>query len=234
MKIKKSVSEKVIAANRINAQQSTGPSNVTAVRHNAVKHGLLAKQIIFRTEEEKSEFKVFVDALEQEFKPEGMLERMLVEEIGVCWWKLQIALGWELREIRNRRKASKAVARALIQESVESEFPLFQDEGGFPSATRLNWDCDELVVERTSRESDRSKDDYGEEAEKNGRVEIEAKLNNSMETILRYEIGLKRDLYKAIHVLQDLQARRSEVSRATRGAPRKGPRSKTVFAKQSH
>ena len=52
-----------------------------------------------------------------------MLEKMLVEEIGVCWWKLHLALGWEVQEIRNRRKASKSVIRRLVHQSDEMQFP---------------------------------------------------------------------------------------------------------------
>ena len=120
MKINKTVSLKVIDANRKNAQRNTGPTSIAgkgAVRYNAVKHGLLAKRIVLHNEEEETEFRTLMDELDQEFQPKGMLERMLTEEIGVSWWKLQVAQGWELQEIRNRRKASKSVIRALVQES---------------------------------------------------------------------------------------------------------------------
>ena len=53
MKIKKTVTEKVIAANRGNSQKSTGPHNVEAVKENALKHGLLARRIVFTNEEEQ-------------------------------------------------------------------------------------------------------------------------------------------------------------------------------------
>src|SRR6516162_1766714 len=102
MKIEKTVSEKVIAANRANAQKSTGPKTEDAklaVRLHAVKHGLLAKGIVFRNEEEQTEFQSLLDELEEEFQPEGVVERMLVEEIGSCWWKLHVAQSWELEDI---------------------------------------------------------------------------------------------------------------------------------------
>ena len=56
MKTKKTMTEKVIAANRANAQKTTGPQNTSAVSQNALKHGLLAKHVLFRNEEEKVEF----------------------------------------------------------------------------------------------------------------------------------------------------------------------------------
>src|SRR5277367_1997921 len=125
MKIKKTVSQKVIDANRRNAQRNTGPTSPAgkrAVRYNAMQHGLLAKRIVFRDEVEEAEFQALMDDLEKEFRPEGVLERMLAEEIGVVWWKLQIAEGWEVQEIRNRRRASKSVINTLIQESDGTQF----------------------------------------------------------------------------------------------------------------
>jgi hypothetical protein len=47
------------------------------VRHNAVRHGLLAKQISFRYGEvRQQEFKQFLDELEQDLKPIGMIEKI--------------------------------------------------------------------------------------------------------------------------------------------------------------
>jgi hypothetical protein len=83
MKINKTVSLKVIDANRKNAQRNTGPTSIAgkdAVRYNALKHGLLAKRIVLHNEEEEIEFQALMDELDQEFQPKGMLERMLTEE----------------------------------------------------------------------------------------------------------------------------------------------------------
>jgi hypothetical protein len=215
MKIKKTVWEKVIEANRRNSQLNTGPTSLAAkraVRYNAIKHGLLAKRIVFRNEAEEAEFQALMDDLEKEFRPEGVLERMLAEEMGVNWWKLQIEEGWEVQEIRNRRRASKSVIHTLVQESDGRQFPLFQGEDGSSSASRLKWDCNELVVRRSSREFEK---DETFDSEKRGHVEIEAKLSTSIETILRYKIALKRDLYKAIRVLGELQDRRARGSGST-------------------
>ena len=65
------------------------------------------------------------------------------------------------------------------------------------------------MVRRSSREFE--KDEIFDK-EKCGNVEIEARLTTSIETILRYTTRLKRDLYKAIRVLGDLQDRRARVS----------------------
>ena len=41
-----------------------------------------------------------------------------------------------------------------------------------------------------------------------GAVQIEVKLNTSMDSILRYEAALKRDLYRAIRTLLEIQRQR--------------------------
>jgi hypothetical protein len=100
MTIHKTISEKVLKANRENAKRSTGPKQLAgklAVRNNAVKHGLLATKIICRNEEEHAAFHALLDELEDDYSPSGALERMLLEEIGVSWWKLGGALSWERR-----------------------------------------------------------------------------------------------------------------------------------------
>jgi hypothetical protein len=210
--IKKTVSGKVIAANRANARNSTGPRSIAdkrAVGHHAVKHGLLAKRLIFRDQEEQAEFNALLDELQDEFRPEGVLERMLAEEVGVCWWKLKTALGWELQEIRDRRKAASAILLAVAQNYNEERLPLFTKGDGSHSAAGLGWDCQELVVRTgtTSSEQEEARSSL-DKTGKSDHVQIVAKLNTSMDSILRYETNLKRDLYRAIATLRDIQRER--------------------------
>lgn len=93
-------------ANRKNAQLSTGPKTAegkAAVKWNAVKHGLLAKEAVIRTgdgRESKTEFSTLLASLTKDLKPEGVLEEMLVEKIAVCYWRLRRALRCEVGEIR--------------------------------------------------------------------------------------------------------------------------------------
>jgi hypothetical protein len=43
---------------------------------------------------------------------------------------------------------------------------------------------------------------------KSGQVQIEAKLNTSLDSILRYETALKKDLYRALRTLGEIQRQR--------------------------
>src|SRR6266849_1653321 len=85
------ISERQHEANRRNAAKSNGPitpEGRAAVRHNALKHGFTAAEIILPTVEEKIDFEQFRAAFEAEYKPEGPTEQVLVEDIVIARWRL--------------------------------------------------------------------------------------------------------------------------------------------------
>jgi len=80
-----------IAANRRNAQKSTGPkteAGKAAASRNALKHGLLAQDVVCG-EERGAEYRGFVAALIADLAPVGEVEEMLVDRIASCTWRLQ-------------------------------------------------------------------------------------------------------------------------------------------------
>jgi hypothetical protein len=84
-------SDAQIRANKENAAKSTGPrtpAGKKAVRHNALKHGLLAQAVVLRDEDE-AEFEQFASSLFDELEPEGELESLLVDRIAACAWRLR-------------------------------------------------------------------------------------------------------------------------------------------------
>jgi hypothetical protein len=85
------ISERQQDANRRNAAKSNGPitpEGRAAVRHNALKHGFTAAEIILPTVEEKIDFDQFRFAFEEEYKPVGPTEEVLVEDIVTARWRL--------------------------------------------------------------------------------------------------------------------------------------------------
>jgi hypothetical protein len=202
VKIKKSVTEKVIAANQANGRKGTGPQNTETVKLNALKHSALAKHLVFRDEQEETEFSNLLAELEDEYRPDGQTKRALVEEIAICLWKLQILNGWEMEEVTNRRKAAKAILCAVAERFDEDQLSLFTKGDGSHSAARLGWDCQELIVRTGTRNSEQDESFSGDKTDKSGHVQIEAKLTTSLDTILRYQAALKRDFYRAIAALR--------------------------------
>jgi hypothetical protein len=84
-------SEQKIAANRINAQLSTGPRTADGrarVASNALKHGLTGKQIVLPNENPE-DFDAFRVGLLNELNPNGELEGALAEKIIADLWRLR-------------------------------------------------------------------------------------------------------------------------------------------------
>jgi hypothetical protein len=75
------ISNKKVAANRINGQKSHGPQNTTSTRFNATKHGLLAVGI---TELDDAEgYRAILSDLMREKVPVGPVETFLVESVAL-------------------------------------------------------------------------------------------------------------------------------------------------------
>jgi hypothetical protein len=100
--------DKQIAANRRNAGKSTGPvtpAGKEIAARNALKHGLLAKEIVIDAgegAESQEEFDAVLLDLKDQCDPQGPLEEMLVEKIAVAYWRLRRAHRYEVGLIRKK------------------------------------------------------------------------------------------------------------------------------------
>jgi hypothetical protein len=83
--------EKQIAANRLNAQKSTGPRTPegrAAVRLNGVKHGLTAQTLVLKGESE-ADFTALLESYEAEHEPATPTEEALVVQLAMATWRLR-------------------------------------------------------------------------------------------------------------------------------------------------
>ena len=93
--MEKIVSQKRLEANRRNALQSTGPktdAGKSVSRLNALKHGILARQVVargYRYQESLEEFKILSREYHTSLSPVGPLEEMLVGQIVTVVWRLR-------------------------------------------------------------------------------------------------------------------------------------------------
>jgi hypothetical protein len=111
------ISERQQDANRRNAAKSHGPitpEGRAAVRHNALKHGFTAAEIILPTVEEQIDFQQFRLAFEQEYKPVGPTEEVLVEDI--------VTARWRLNRIRKMEPGFFALRREVLSDSLKESF----------------------------------------------------------------------------------------------------------------
>jgi len=99
------ISQKQLEANRKNAQKGgvKTPEGKAIVKYNALKHGLLSKEVVITVgegAENPEEFNALLDDLTAQLRPEGALEEMLVEKIAVAYWRLRRACKYEAGLIR--------------------------------------------------------------------------------------------------------------------------------------
>ncbi len=91
---KASVSERKLAANRANAQRSTGPRTPQGKAHaamNALRHGILARaafNVAIEGEDRRVEFEALLAGLAQEYQPRTITEEMAIQQLAGCYWKL--------------------------------------------------------------------------------------------------------------------------------------------------
>jgi hypothetical protein len=149
------------------------------------------------------------------------MEKFFVEDIAWLLWKLQILQGLELRELSRRQDVPDEVNRVFHRELnlpiSESDLPL--DRG---------WDCERLVVRAVAGKDvsessasrgpavvqnqvmDAFQNSGNHTSQQADHLEVEAVLGNALEKIVRYQSGLRRDLYRAIEMLRAVQKERRE------------------------
>jgi hypothetical protein len=84
-------SERKVEANRKNALKSTGPKTPEGkdgIRLNALKHGLLSREILIPGEDEAA-LRELGERLRAELQPAGQLEDLLVERVIAATWRLR-------------------------------------------------------------------------------------------------------------------------------------------------
>ena len=88
------ISERKLAANRANAQKSTGFRTDAGKRkssRNAQTHGLRARlsQQTLVCEHEREDFQLLADALHEELNPQTPLQQLLAERLALLAWKMR-------------------------------------------------------------------------------------------------------------------------------------------------
>ena len=227
MKIKKSISDDVRKANRVNAQSSTGPRTERGKSnssHNALRHGILARKLLLETHEQRAEFRELRHACKKEFSPKGLLERFFMDEIAIIFWKLGITEALQAQELLRRQELADDVGSIFHN---DLKLPI----SGHDLPLDRGWDCERLVVRAVSGEdTSNSSASRGPAVVQNqvinafqnsqnsnrqevGHLEFEAVLGNSLANMTRYQSALKRDLYRAIETLRKIQAERRELEK---------------------
>lgn len=94
------VSQKQLEANRENAKLGGVKTDEGKAisKHNALKHGLLSKEVLFAGEDEEGLLEL-EKRLRSELKPATELELLLVDRMAANFWRLKRALGMEWGDV---------------------------------------------------------------------------------------------------------------------------------------
>ncbi len=109
MKIKKNVTDKVIAANRTNSHKSPGPKTDAGKRRarmNSLKHGFFAKELQI-AEEDRPEYQDMRDGILLHYVATTPLQQIAVEKIACCCWRCKLALRIESRAVALQQSSNK-------------------------------------------------------------------------------------------------------------------------------
>lgn len=195
------VSPGKLAANRRNAGRSTGPRTPRGKRRsslNALKHGMLAKDLVLPELEGKdaaAEFRALLHALTDDLAPRGAFERLLVEKIAVCTWRMRRLLRYENRvaflnsnEWKSPPTSFELIGRSLVAStSISAGMPPHEQK------KRDNYEdaCDRILAET-------------------GLNEMSLGDSDDVRIICEFQRVLMRDLFRSVTMLKCLQAQSAE------------------------
>jgi hypothetical protein len=208
MHVRKHVSREVIEANRRNSHHGHGPTSTGGkqiVRYNAMKHGLLARALVFKDEREKQVFREYLKRLCEERAPQDALELMYVEDLANAEWRLKRATTWEQNV--GMKDDTTAIAEDALQSGTRRLGIL-----SFPGEeSNRGWRCKELSFS-LNKDKDSKSQNISSLSDDPGGVELTATLTDpvgDLDTILRYQRAIRRDRDNAADRLLKLQRARA-------------------------
>jgi len=184
------LSPRELAARRANAKKCTGPrtnEGMAASRLNALKHGFFARDVVNPVLDgpaRAEEFHSLLCALLEEFQPESASERILVDEVAACCWRVRRLLRYECRESWVDEDAARR--SPYIQRPTENLLASMGHEDR--RAARL----------RKARKLRRS-----------GLDAFILPSDVDVDKIVRFERSVKRNLYRALDSLERIRVGRT-------------------------
>ena len=202
--------QKQIEANRRNSRRSTGPKTRTGKaesKMNAMKHGLLAADLVVR-DEDPVEFTRVLESLVDELQPQGPLEEQLVERVAACMWRLRRLYRIEAGIFAHESltiELDRAQEEARRYEEIEDEFAL-------ASLTELHVHItdEERHGQAIARVEKAARLLQEESLALGVAFKQDAKYAGAISKLSGYEAAIERSLYRALHELQRVQAARQD------------------------
>jgi hypothetical protein len=208
--IKKTVTEKVIRANRANGKKGTGAKTQRGkdiASQNSTKHGILARNFRFKDDQEKVAYNTLVSDLDGSIDRDDPLLRMLTEELAIAHLRRGRALKLEQKQCRQQNPATELALKAIENSDlVDTGVCLVDPESG--------WECTELTM--AAKKADERLAKNGAVAQSSGggqQLQLHAKFQDPMDKALRYQRATARDFYRALNLLCKLRKEKEPSSR---------------------
>jgi hypothetical protein len=183
------LSPRRLAARRANAQKSTGPrtsEGKTVVSFNALKHGFFASDVVNPVLDgpaRAEEFNSILDALLDDFQPQSARERLLVDEVAACCWRIRRLLRYECRES-------------------------WVDEDDYRRAARTE-SPSEAIASIMGYDHQAARQHTYRKLHSAGLDSLILPSDCDIDKIVRYERLIKRNLYRALYTLERMHAART-------------------------
>ena len=202
MTVKKTVTEKVISANRANGRRGTGAKTQrgkNVASQNATKHGILSRKFRFKNDQEKADYNALMSDLDGSIDRDDPLQRMLAEEVAIAHLRRGRALKLEQRTCRRQNPATELALETIKNSKLVDTGICFGDpESG--------WKCVELTM--AAKKADDRLLRNGAVAQSSGdgqQLHLHAKFQDPMDKALRYQRATARDFYRALNLLYKLR-----------------------------
>jgi hypothetical protein len=198
----KMTSEKQRAANRANAQHSTGPKTPegkAAVRLNACWHGLFARDNILPGEDPDA-FDDLWNQIRANLLPEGPIEEFYVDRVVNAMWRLRRLEQAEIALLHSRVHGLMADRLAKRVDTLEhpfkADFTTILDKAAHSEASE--------ALRRAEDERDRDEFLIGRV------IDADAKEGDAFTKLARYERSLERSLHHALNEFHHLRDKRRD------------------------
>jgi len=196
-----------IEANRQNARMSTGPRTLegkAVSSQNAATHGLLSREAVLPGED-RDAFESLRKGLFTNLAPVGHLEVVLVERIALSAWRLNRLTRVETSVFLEALTANEEDdARQKAKDYVLDELAEFGNALGKTVTNAMAHEQARDAAEQAKARRRGSPMALSRAFSRDGR---EAGLD-TFGKLTRYEAGIERSLYRAVHHLQRIQGTR--------------------------
>ena len=201
MKIKRTVNDAVVAANRKNAAKSSGPRTQRGkqiVSGNAEKLGIFAKNLRFKNAEEEDSYGALRKALQRTRGRKDVAGGMMAEIVAAEFFRYGRSLKLD-RQIYNNHSPGNAAVEAALQDHDVLDLP------HFGPADPNDWPCQELSLSTgKSSQSERKNKVEATGRGDDSQVQLHAKFVNPAGSAMRGQAAAERRFYRAFREYQKL------------------------------